>query len=395
MVSGLSFCQSILIDIVLKKIPIFISMKKQIFYWLAFGFLLSHCSPSRSNEAKQKKFPVNIIAYYSGGGADLDRYEVTKLSHIIFSFCHLKGNQLKVDDKNDTLTIQKLVALKSKNPRLKVMLSLGGWGGCYACSDIFSTDENRKAFAKSVREVNNYFATDGIDLDWEYPAIPGYPDHPYASTDKDNFTALVKDLRKELGPKNEISFAAGGFGSFIDYSIDWANVMPQVDRVNLMSYDLVSGFSTTSGHHTALYSTSKQTVSGDNGIQLLINKGVPAEKIVIGAAFYSRMWKLEKPESESRYQKGKFIGSVPYKNFETKYSKDSGYVKLWDDEAKAPYAYNKKEGIFASFDDEKSIEAKTKYAMSKKLNGIMFWELSQDKSTDGLVNTMYRVMVNY
>jgi len=124
--------------------------------------------------------PFVVIGYYAGNAEKLDSFKIEKLTHIIFSFCHLKENRLSVRRASDTLTIQKMVNLKQRNPQLKVLLSLGGWGGCETCSDIFADKHNRKVFASSVKELADYFQTDGIDLDWEYPVIPGYPGHKYS-----------------------------------------------------------------------------------------------------------------------------------------------------------------------------------------------------------------------
>src|SRR6185503_14780635 len=99
--------------------------------------------------------------YYSAGPDQVDNLPAEKLTHIIFSFCHLSGNVLSVSNKRDSLTIKKLVGLKKRNSSLKVILSLGGWGGCEKCSDVFSTDQARKQFSESVLKLNQYFHSDG------------------------------------------------------------------------------------------------------------------------------------------------------------------------------------------------------------------------------------------
>lgn len=350
--------------------------------------ILASCKSPQGPKDEKPKTNFNVIAYYAGNAEGIDSFEVEKLSHIIFSFCHLKEDRLSVDNARDTATIEKLVSLKKRNQDLKILLSLGGWGGCESCSPVFSQDSSRRNFALSVLELCNYFKADGIDLDWEYPAIEGYPGHAYIGEDRPNFTALVKTLRQTLGKKLEISFAAGGFRKFFDESIDWKEVMPLVDRVNLMSYDLVSGFSTMTGHHTPLYSSPEQETSADFGIRYLDSLGVPANKIVIGAAFYARTWENVSKKENGLYKSGKFKSFVAFKEFGKKLSPDSGFVHYRDAIAGAPYAYNERQALFATFDDPASIGLKTAYAIRMGLNGIMFWELSLDKFRGGLVQVI-------
>lgn len=337
-----------------------------------------------SSFAQQKK--ISILAYYAGPSYLLDSFQTDKLTEIIFCFAHLKGNELHINNARDSATLEKMVSLKKNNPKLKVVISIGGWGGCATCSDVFSSKKNRKAFAKSVKKINKSFGADGIDLDWEYPAIEGFPSHPYLPEDKENFTMLVNQLRRKLGKKQEISFAAGGFAKYIDESIEWEKVMKKVDRVNLMSYDLVSGYSTVTGNHTPLYATPQQKESADNAVTLMLKYGVPADKIVIGAAFYAKVWQNVPDTSFGLYQPGQYKMGVSYRNFDRQLSPDSGFVYHWDSIAQAPYIYNPEQKIFATFDDKKSIELKTKYAMDRGLNGIMFWQLGDDKFRDGLLD---------
>lgn len=356
---------------------------------LSFYFIIS----ASTVFAQQKK--LEVIAYYKGPDALLDSFQTDELTEIIFCFAHLKGNELHINNARDTATLQKMVGLKSRNPNLKVVISLGGWGGCATCSDVFSSKKNRKSFAKSVKRINEYFGGDGIDLDWEYPAIEGFPSHSYKLADKENFTKLVSQLRKTLGEKYEISFAAGGFTQYIDSSIEWKKVIKKINRVNVMSYDLVSGYSTSTGHHTALYSTEWQNESTNNAVNQMIAKGVPANKIVIGAAFYAKVWQDVPDTSNGLNQPGKYKMGVSHKNMEKQLSPDSGFVYHWDSVAQAPFIYNPDQKVFATFDDKRSIELKTKYAIDKGLNGIMFWQLGEDKFSNGLLDEIYKVKSEY
>jgi chitinase len=341
----------------------------------------------------QNKFTVT--AYYFGGPERVDSVAAEKLTHIIFSFCHLKGNTLQVDDSRDAATITNLVALKKRNPSLKILLSLGGWGGCATCSDVFSTAQGRKEFSQSVLQLNQFFKSDGIDLDWEYPAVEGYPGHKYTLADKDNFTALIRELRKTLGNSYEISFAAGGFQKFLDDAVAWKDVVSEVDRINLMTYDLVNGYSTVTGHHTALYSSPDQKESTDNAVKYLIGIGIPANKLVIGAAFYGRIWEGVPPARNGLYQSGKFKKGMNYNKFQTELTTEKGYTAYWDDVAKAPYAYNAAEKLFITYDDRKSMEIKTKYVADRHLNGIMFWEITNDAYSGGLLDAIDGIKKKY
>ena len=354
-------------------------MKKLL--WLPFVILFFL---AKAQTPKQ----FSVIAYYAGDAAHADAYPIEKLTHIIYSFCHLKDNRLHVDNMQDTLTIQHLVELRKRNPSLKIILSIGGWGGCAPCSQAFSTDEGRKEFAHSVKQLSEYFHTNGIDIDWEYPAIEGFPNHQYRPADKSNFTALIQTLRDTLGNQYEISFAAGGFQKFLNESVDWNAIAPLVDKVNLMSYDLVNGNSTVTGHHTPLYSTPEQIESADNAVRFFDSIHFPLNKIVIGAAMYGRIFNVDVDAHNGLYQPGNFDHGISFKDFNIDTMQKQGYVYYWDDTAKAPYLYNKTAKKLFSYDNERSISLKTKYAIDKGLNGIMFWQLGDDRPEHGLLDAI-------
>lgn len=354
------------------------------------GLIFSFSLLLLSTTFSQKKKNICITGYFAGNSQLLDSFSVEKLTHLIFSFCHLDGNKLRVNNAADTACIQKMVSFKKRYPGLKIILSLGGWGGCKDCSAVFSTKEGRKEFASSVKVLTDYFHTDGIDLDWEYPAITGYPGHVYMTDDRHNFTLLIQSLRRELGRKKEISFAAGGFDQFIDSSVEWKEVMQIVDKVYVMSYDLVHGFSKVSGHHTPLYSTPEQKQSADNAVSKLISAGVPSHKIVIGAAFYARMFRVNDTINHGLYRPASFFRGISYSRLYDSITVVNGFTRFWDPVANASYAFNPVRKIQVTYDDSLSITAKTEYAIKKKLGGIMFWQLVDDRFDNGLLDVIYK-----
>ncbi|QEC44056.1 glycosyl hydrolase family 18 protein [Pseudobacter ginsenosidimutans] len=57
----------------------------------------------------------------------------------------------------------------------------------------------------------------------------------------------------------------------------------------------------------------------------------------------------------------------------------------------APWCYNKQKKQFATFDNRRSVILKTQYAINERLQGLMFWELRQDRPREGLLDAIYEV----
>lgn len=342
----------------------------------------------------QAPHKIRVLSYYAGRPELLDSFKIENMTHIIFCFGRLNGSRFSVRGPGDTVMIQKMVSLKSRNPELKVLLSLGGWGGCRTCSDVFATKRGRKEFVLSLKGFYDYFKVDGLDLDWEYPAIKGYPGHKFTPADKKNFTKLVNEIRK-LGYDHELSFAAGSSERYIDSAIQWKRVMKKVDYVNLMTYDHSGPGSPVTGHHTGLYSTPYMPRSADFMVKSLLNMGIPAEKIILGGAFYGKIFENVDSINNGLARPGKFKNTVLYRNVSTLLSADSGWVYHWDEAASAPFLYNRAKRQFFTYDDERSIELKTRYVIDNKLGGIMYWQLGGDLYNKGLLDVIDRVRRNY
>lgn len=170
--------------------------------------------------------------------------------------------------------------------------------------------------------------------------------------------------------------------------------MPLVDGVNVMTYDFVTGAGPVTGHHTALYSTGKQQTSADAVVQLLDSVGVPREKIVLGAAFYARIWKDVPSEENGLYQKGEYKETLLYKDLSQFLSDNDGFQKFWDPTARASYLYHPSKKMFVSYDDSLSVRYKSQYVVDHGLGGIMFWQIAGDEVKNGLLEVISEVRQN-
>lgn len=337
----------------------------------------------------------NIIAYLSDGAhweeKDIDADKLTCINYAFGVVCGglLKGSHLK--------KLHMLKNIKQKHPHLKIVLSIGGWGAD-GFSDAVLTEEGRKNFIKSIIDfvVSNNF--DGADIDWEYPCddLAGIMAR---KEDRENYTEYLRGLREALdeqgskdGKQYILSIALGAGQKYVD-DIEMAKVHTYLDYINVMTYDMRGSFTHITGHHTNLYSPKDEPngISGDKAVNILIQAGVPAKKIILGAAFYSRIWEKVKGMGTGLNEEAETTGckTCDFSNLEKDYINKNGYTRYWDDYSKAPYLFNGK--TFVSYEDELSLKYKAEYVISRDIGGIMFWEYPLDKSLK-LLNSMYTVL---
>ncbi len=331
-----------------------------------------------------------VIGYVTGfnGLVKPETIDATQLTHINYAFVNVKNNQAYLENgQRDIENFRRLNTLKQQNPALQILISIGGWAWSENFSDAVLTDSLRKGFAVSAVNIIRKYKLDGVDIDWEYPGIPGEEGNVYRKEDEENFTLMFKALREELnileketGRKKLLTTATGGFTSFLNQT-DMGKAQQYLDYINLMTYDYYPN--KVAGHHTNLYESKAYPTdnSADKAIKAYINAGVPASKIVIGLAFYGRNLKLH-----SAAQKG--LGDTITSRVNSygrgfTFLKDSlinqkGFIAYRDEDAKAPFMFNAETKQFISYDDEWSVANKCDYVLQHKLGGVMFWEYHSD-----------------
>ncbi|STO57987.1 glycosyl hydrolase family 18 protein [Grimontia hollisae] len=407
--------------------------------------------------------PANTVvgAYFVEWGVygrkfPVDKIPAQNLTHIIYGFVPICGNNPSLDDgplaalnracaglpdyevvihdpwaavqmahpqSGQTFsssykgTYGQIMALKQRYPDLKILPSIGGW----TLSDPFYEFGDKTKRDKFVASVKRFLQTwkfyDGVDIDWEYPGGSGAnPNLGDPAKDGDTYAILMQDLRAmldelsaETGRTYELTSAVGvGYDKIED--VNYVDAVPYMDYIFAMTYDYYGGWNNVLGHQTALDCGSHMSAdecagkgidaegkprkgpayTTKNGVNLLLEKDVPPEKLVVGAAMYGRGWtgvteaSMSDPTNPmTGVGNGKVAGSweagvIDYKDIVTKYINNPNVVKGYDEQADAPWVYDPSNGDLITYDDKRSVMAKGAYVRQNNFAGLFAWEIDAD-----------------
>ena len=295
-------------------------------------------------QAKEK-----VVAYVPNW-VDLESFagtiDYTKITHINIAFENPVNDlgDLSFHKKNDILIS------KAHANNVKILVSIGGGsasGNKKLQSRYFDllSEPKRADFAKRLASYLGDHSFDGLDVDIEGPSI-----------NKD-YGAFIRDLSAALKPKDKLLTAAlsqGYGGKSVPDS-----VFEHFDFVNVMAYDGAGSWNPKApGQHSSMEFTKRN-------VEYWIKRGLPASKTVLGVPFYG-------------YGFGKAFRKSPYSYKEI--------VAAYPDAAKSDQV-----GDTIWYNGVPTIEAKTNYAIDRKLAGIMIWSLDNDvKGENSLLDAIAR-----
>jgi chitinase len=353
-------------------------------------FLLAPSLPSLGEQPEAPSaYAVVAYVFAQNNALQPGQIDASSLTRINYAFANIEKGRMVTGFQKDAENLAFLESLKQQNPSLTVIVSVGGWLWSDKFSDVSLTSASRKTFIASVMEFLGKYDLDGLDIDWEYPGLPGSSQN-FRREDKQNFTKLVKELRKAFDGETAkthkrlyLTIAAGASDEFLAHT-EMAKVQRYLDTVNLMCYDYYEpGSDAITGNHAPLYTdpADPKKASSDTSVQNFEKAGVPAAKILLGMPFYGHMWGQVADQNHGLFQPGKPVPSAyaPYSAI-VESMLDHGFVRYWDEKAAVPYLYNPEKQIFVSYEDPESIAAKGSYVLQHHLGGVMFWDYSGDPS---------------
>jgi chitinase len=305
-----------------------------------------------------------------------------------------------------------LQQLKQLHPNLKILISLGGASAANtaALSTIAASANLRSQLAASCIDmfVNGNVAPglsvpnlfDGVDIDWEFPA----------AADKQNFTALLREFRKQLealGQQNDrhylLTIAAPAAAE--NYSnIELHKAGELLDFLNVGTYDYHGSWESTANFQAPLFDSRQNPGRSDNfyiefTVESYLDAGVPPRKIVLGVPFYGYGWTQVQDEHRGLYQgssrpapspSGDSLatpGVATYSSIQHL----TGFTRSFDAETLAPWLYSSESGTFWTYDDPISVAIKMYYVNRRVpggLGGAFFWAFKDDDPAGTLAKTM-------
>ncbi|KAI0436524.1 carbohydrate-binding module family 18 [Xylaria telfairii] len=340
-----------------------------------------------------------IIGYYEAwvaqrkcNGMSISQIPVNALTHLHFAFAYIVPGSYEVVpmDGVDEALLSEFTGVKSKNPGLKAIISIGGWtfsdNGTATqplFGEIVSNTGNRKKFISNLLSFMRQYAFDGVDFDWEYP---GATDRGGQKEDGANFVTLLKELRQAFDDEpGEYSIAFTAPTSYWYLRNFDLSAVDHVDWINIMSYDLHGVWDAQNpiGNNVLAHTNITEIKLA---LDLLWRNEIPASKINLGLGFYGRSFQLSDPSCTKpgcQFKGGASPGPctansgtlayfeimdlIDEKNLKPYYDKDAQakYI-VWDNDQ------------WVSYDDEDTFKAKIDFANKLGLGGLLIWSIDQD-----------------
>jgi chitinase len=360
---------------------------------------------------RAQELPREVIGYYPSWTwrgrthvmtPDLIPYDRLTMINYAFFIPHADGTITGTDSTGDDLILRgtldsttglrqpstSLIFLAHKNG-VKVLMSIGGWGGSGNFPALAAHITTRQRFAHSCMDALRKYGFDGVDIDWEYP---GYVEHNGTPNDADNFTHLLMALRDSLDSQGKISgqryplTAALPAGNEHAAGIHMKDIAKVLDLMNVMTYDFYGPWEPKSGHNAPLFPQKggDSTRSVDSAFRLYHDTyGIPPEKIGLGIPFYGHAFtqctSLDSPhhgDDNIHFPHGganfiNIMAAMPH------------FQRYWDSLAQVPYLVSTDWNEFVSYDDTESVRLKCEYAIDHGVRGMIIWEITGDFMPDG------------
>lgn len=234
------------------------------------------------------------------------------------------------------------------------MVSSNSNDGIDVRSDVLNDYEKRQKLIEVIVDKCVKYKLDGINIDFEY----------MYEKDKDAFSRFIIELDprlKEIGAVLSVDVTAPDGAATWSLCFDRNVIGDVADYIVFMAYDQNSGNKPGTG---AGYNWVETNLK-----KFIENEEIKPEKIVLGLAFYSRLWS----------EKGDEVSSNIVNMCDLNKALPSNVERQWNDTLKQDYVEYTEKGATKKMwiEDEKSIKEKLNLVSQYKLGGVSSWEIDR------------------
>ncbi|WP_445665936.1 glycoside hydrolase family 18 protein [Fodinibius sp. AD559] len=278
-----------------------------------------------------------------------------------------------------------------------ILFSIGG-GGNYNGFSSAITDSNRTRFITTILDLLIMHDFDGINLNMV----------PIVESDYTNYSNFVQQLSRSFDTtktaNNERPLLTLSALKSDSLNTLYASLQDHFDQINILSYDMAQPWRGWQAWHKAALKNKNEAFdanpslrfpSVDEKVKNAIAAGIKREKIGVGISFSTYLWTMVNyletwpgwPTQDMDRLEVLTYSQLVNKDTDPFLDSLDNIANLinieeinlaetaWDNNALVPYLNLENPKAFISFENERSVKEKVKYARHERLGGVMIWEL--------------------
>lgn len=374
---------------------------------------------------------------------------------LIYGWAGIDPNTNKLRSLNEKLDLdegqglyRQVTNLKNKYPKLKVLLGVGG--NADPNNDIYlQLLENPQAFAIFINSAYTLIKTyrfDGLDLAWQFKTnkpkrirsgigsfwystkktlgLAGKPLDANADVHRNAFKDLVRQIKDAIRPDNYVLSLTVLPNQNTTVHYDIAHLVPNVDFVTLAAYDYQTWDRNPyeADYPAPIYGLHDRIPESniDFQVNLWLQGGAPAHKIIVAIPTHGRSWKLT-PDStrtgvppilevEEPGQAGIQTGTPGFLSYPEVCgflpNPSNGHLKgehqplrIQRDPTNryGTYAYRLPDesgnyGLWVGYEDPETAQSKATYVVRKNLAGVAIHDLGNDDFRGSCTGDKYPIL---
>ncbi|KAF1768948.1 hypothetical protein GCK72_000761 [Caenorhabditis remanei] len=389
-----------------RQFPIFISgfILCVIVFLILKALSIGGSSPSLVSENPALKCGKRLIGYYKGyDSRKITEQQIEKLTHIIFNGINTeKDGRVQFHDDNARFSFldmkNKARVMKSD---VKIMFSTDHHSSNQArITEIITDSKTRKQWVDSVSAFIVEQQIDGVELDYSWP---------YTDTENENYLFFVRELRYKFERMEKltrrktpyiISIAAPPLVSVDEESLLIQELLDYADFLNIKTENYYGPWQENgkTGPCGPLYSTNSN-YSIDWTLKKYACKAEMASRLNFVILFTGATWvkvndHLSSTDAVYRtYDKNPDASSTllwtPWRKF-----KENGWnmtLTSWHNASRTPYIWDSENRKLFTFENERSLIEKMKYAKEKNIGGVSIDHVEFDDDLNTLLNSVTSV----